>query len=229
MQLVFNETNTYSPILCLVCSRTHLRLATWFIFKDIDDDFLIEDENGKTLSAKIVFTGFINALMSHLLLELTNRGILGSLLEKNNISWVLTVPSIWTESAKKFMRSCATEASIVRTSFVVQQAVCDRLYSLHIEVYWYDVIMVIHSRMDWITCIKKQQCHAHYITLIFPTFLSQYLGPPNHYRIVTGLPIFSSSILIYKELGWESLAERRKRRKLQMFYKIIMHPGIFVT
>jgi hypothetical protein len=24
----------------------------------------------------------------------------------------------------------------------------------------------------------------------------------------------------YKELGWESLAERRKRRKLQMFYNI---------
>jgi hypothetical protein len=32
-------------------------------------------------------------------------------------------------------------------------------------------------------------------------------------RIVTGLPIFASSILIYKELGWESLAERRKKRK----------------
>jgi hypothetical protein len=39
-------------------------------------------------------------------------------------------------------------------------------------------------------------------------------------RIVTGLPIFASSILIYKELGWESLAERRKRRKLQMFHNI---------
>ena len=39
-------------------------------------------------------------------------------------------------------------------------------------------------------------------------------------RIVTGLPIFAGSILIYKELDWESLAERRKRRKLQMFYNI---------
>jgi hypothetical protein len=39
-------------------------------------------------------------------------------------------------------------------------------------------------------------------------------------RIVTGLPIFANSILIYKELCWESLAERRKRRKLQMFYNI---------
>ena len=39
-------------------------------------------------------------------------------------------------------------------------------------------------------------------------------------RIVTVLPIFANSILIYKELGWESLPERRKRRKLQMFYNI---------
>jgi hypothetical protein len=39
-------------------------------------------------------------------------------------------------------------------------------------------------------------------------------------RIATGLPIFASSILIYKELGWESLKERSKRRKLQMFYNI---------
>jgi hypothetical protein len=36
-------------------------------------------------------------------------------------------------------------------------------------------------------------------------------------RIVIGLPIFASSILIYKKLGWKSLAERRKRRKLQFF------------
>jgi hypothetical protein len=33
-------------------------------------------------------------------------------------------------------------------------------------------------------------------------------------KIVTGRAIFASSILSYKQLGWESLAERRKRRKL---------------
>ena len=37
-------------------------------------------------------------------------------------------------------------------------------------------------------------------------------------RIVSGLTIFASSI--YKELSWESLTEKRKRRKLQMFYNI---------
>jgi hypothetical protein len=33
-------------------------------------------------------------------------------------------------------------------------------------------------------------------------------------RIVTGLPIFASSVLIYKELGWESLAEIKKKEKI---------------
>lgn len=39
-------------------------------------------------------------------------------------------------------------------------------------------------------------------------------------RIVTGLPIFTSNRIIYDEIGWETLAERRERRKLQLFYNI---------
>ena len=39
-------------------------------------------------------------------------------------------------------------------------------------------------------------------------------------RIVTGLPIFTNVNKIYQEVGWESLQERRKRRKLQLFHNI---------
>ena len=39
-------------------------------------------------------------------------------------------------------------------------------------------------------------------------------------RIVTGLPVFTNSRKVYEELGWETLQERRKRKKLQMFYNI---------
>jgi len=54
-------------------------------------------------------------------------------------------------------------------------------------------------------------------------------------KIATGLPVFDSAILYYKVLSGELLAERRKRRRLQMLYKmyiifkIIMQPVIFVT
>ena len=43
----------------------------------------------------------------------------------------------------------------------------------------------------------------------------------NAARIVTGLPIFASKRALYYETGWETLAERRKIRKLCLMYKIV--------
>ena len=39
-------------------------------------------------------------------------------------------------------------------------------------------------------------------------------------RIVTGLPIFTKSEYLYAETGWETLSERRYRRKRQLFFNI---------
>ena len=39
-------------------------------------------------------------------------------------------------------------------------------------------------------------------------------------RIVTGLPLFASREALYFETGWETLKDRRKRRKLTLFHKI---------
>jgi hypothetical protein len=39
-------------------------------------------------------------------------------------------------------------------------------------------------------------------------------------RIITGLPIFTKTEILYRETGWELLSVRRKRRKLQLFYNI---------
>ena len=39
-------------------------------------------------------------------------------------------------------------------------------------------------------------------------------------KIITGLPKFSSLESLYFESGWEPLHSRRKRKKLNMFYKI---------
>ena len=39
-------------------------------------------------------------------------------------------------------------------------------------------------------------------------------------RVVTGLPIFASRDSLYFETGWETLKERRSRRKLSVFFKI---------
>ena len=39
--------------------------------------------------------------------------------------------------------------------------------------------------------------------------------------IVTGLPIFTSVCSLYYETGWETFADRRKRRKLSLMYKVV--------
>ena len=43
----------------------------------------------------------------------------------------------------------------------------------------------------------------------------------NAARIVTGIPIFASLNSLYFESGWETLAQRRKTKKLSLMYKII--------
>lgn len=40
-------------------------------------------------------------------------------------------------------------------------------------------------------------------------------------RIVTGLPIFASLNSLYFETGWETLAERRRKKKLTLMYRIV--------
>ena len=43
----------------------------------------------------------------------------------------------------------------------------------------------------------------------------------NAARTVTGIPVFASLRSLYHETGWETLAERRRRRKLTLMYKIV--------
>lgn len=72
---------------------------------------MIEDVAGKPMLAKTVIVGSLKSLKNHLLENLKTRGIFGSALRENEIKWVLTIPSIWTEPAKKFMRTCAVKVN----------------------------------------------------------------------------------------------------------------------
>ena len=111
----------------------------------------------------------------------------------------------------------------------------DAKWNIHVE----NILLCIYKHLNVLRMLKyklsRENLEKLYLVYIRPIF--EYacevwyncgVGNSNklHHlhleaaRIVTGLPIFASSILIYKELGWESLAERRKRRKLQMFYNI---------
>ena len=72
---------------------------------------MIEDESGgKKLLAKTVFSLSIRYLKEDLI-KLSESRITGGGLRDEDIHWVLTVPAIWNDAAKQFMREAADEVS----------------------------------------------------------------------------------------------------------------------
>lgn len=65
---------------------------------------VLEDITGKPVPALDVFALSIKALVIHLQTGLENKG---SGMRATDILWVLTVPAIWTDNAKQFMRKSA--------------------------------------------------------------------------------------------------------------------------
>ena len=73
-------------------------------------DFKIKDVLGKPLPALTLFALSIDFLTTDMLKFGENRIADG--ITKDDIHWVLTVPAIWTDSAKQFMRKAAIEGGI---------------------------------------------------------------------------------------------------------------------
>lgn len=73
-------------------------------FQESLETMELKEAGGKTLPAIAVFTLSIKALKDHLLDMLDTRG---TTLQAEEVLWVLTVPAIWTDSAKFFMRKAA--------------------------------------------------------------------------------------------------------------------------
>lgn len=73
-------------------------------------DLPIEDEMGKSLPALRVFSLSIKYLTDHLI-GICQDKVAGAL-TKEDFHWVITVPAIWSDAAKQFMRESAKEANL---------------------------------------------------------------------------------------------------------------------
>ncbi|XP_060551251.1 heat shock 70 kDa protein 12B-like [Ruditapes philippinarum] len=71
---------------------------------------MLEDETGKQLPAKTVFSLAIDFLKRDLLEDCHKQ--LTNVLTEDDIKWVLTVPAIWNDGAKQFMREAAEQVGI---------------------------------------------------------------------------------------------------------------------
>ena len=69
---------------------------------------MIEDASGKHMKAKTVFALSIKYLVDDLI-KMSGKRIADDGIRISDIHWVLTVPAIWNDAAKQFMREAAKE------------------------------------------------------------------------------------------------------------------------
>ena len=65
---------------------------------------ILEDGNGHTMNAMKVFSASIKYLKDHFVGKIESLKLV-----ENDIHWVLTVPAIWKDNAKQFMREAAQQ------------------------------------------------------------------------------------------------------------------------
>ena len=76
----------------------------------------LEDVTGKSLMAIEVFGLSIQALTSHMQKLLDKEG---TIVKPHEIKWVLTVPAIWPDSAKQFMRKSAEKVYRIQQQNII--------------------------------------------------------------------------------------------------------------
>lgn len=79
------------------------------LLQEIRGDAKIKEENGKEMESLTVFKFSIQYLKEHLMKVVKNSspGV-----RNTDVRWVITVPAIWKDSAKKFMRQAANQVRI---------------------------------------------------------------------------------------------------------------------
>ncbi|XP_069117052.1 heat shock 70 kDa protein 12A-like [Argopecten irradians] len=82
----------------------------------IKRDIEIKDEQGNPLPAMLVFSECIRYLRDETMKILKTKG---DLVQADELRWVITVPAIWGDSAKQFMREAAEQAGIERHQLVI--------------------------------------------------------------------------------------------------------------
>ncbi|XP_060578820.1 heat shock 70 kDa protein 12A-like isoform X2 [Ruditapes philippinarum] len=83
----------------------------------LDRGMTIEDEMGKSMIALNVFVMAIEYLVGDMRKSVKDK--LTSAFKKDDVHWVLTVPAIWTDAAKQFMREAAVQAGLLTNKLTI--------------------------------------------------------------------------------------------------------------
>ena len=79
------------------------------LVQDCSQQTQLEAANGQRYPAFEVITMTLKFFKDHALRELSNQ--CGTTIDNDDVRWIITVPAIWNEQAKKFMRLAAYEVT----------------------------------------------------------------------------------------------------------------------
>jgi molecular chaperone DnaK (HSP70) len=78
-------------------------------FQELAEYTMLEDIRGKKFRAIDIFAMAIKCLKLRLLANMKRRGY--ATVKESEIRWVITVPAIWSDAAKQYMRQAAQMVS----------------------------------------------------------------------------------------------------------------------
>ncbi|XP_060065872.1 heat shock 70 kDa protein 12B-like [Ylistrum balloti] len=95
---------------------------------------ILKDDKGKSMNAIKVFSAIISYLRQETLRNINER-VANVGIKENEINWVLTVPAIWSDQAKQFMREAAKKAGIHSDQLdIALEPEAASIYCKHISV-----------------------------------------------------------------------------------------------
>jgi len=80
----------------------------------------LSDENGKFLNALDVFLVALLKIKQNILKHINQSTAAPKTIDADDIDWVITIPAIWTDEARQFMREAAAKAGLNRTKLVLE-------------------------------------------------------------------------------------------------------------
>jgi len=75
------------------------------VFQDLNADTELAATNGETVKALTIFAHALRFFRNHALQELADQS--QTRIVNEDVRWIITVPAIWKEPAKQFMRQAA--------------------------------------------------------------------------------------------------------------------------
>lgn len=100
-------------LIILICYRISNKYTVFI--QSGDQEVLIEDETGKSLPAMVVFSESLRYLKQSVF-DCVRKQLID--IELRDIKWIVTVPAIWSDPAKAFMRKAALEVFFCSVTYL---------------------------------------------------------------------------------------------------------------